>query len=84
MKKELIIVGAGGFAKEVLAWLPGTLQFPNLIFKGFLDDELTSSDFGCIKKFQPNDNQVFICTIGDSKNREKIYLTLMKQSLFLR
>lgn len=71
--KRLIIIGAGGFGREVLAWARqcgecGVEWSP----AGFIDDNLSALDgfetgveiLGSIADFQPGPDDVFICAIG--------------------
>ncbi len=79
MNSELIIVGSGGFGREILAWLPGVLQKEQLLFKGFLDDDLALSDFGKVRDFKPQPQQVFVCAIGSCAGREEVVTHLLAQ-----
>jgi sugar O-acyltransferase (sialic acid O-acetyltransferase NeuD family) len=73
MKRDLYIVGAGGFGREVFAWLmelPGAGQ--EWVFKGFLDDNLAALDgftypigvVSSVTGFKPGPNDSFVCGIG--------------------
>lgn len=77
---EIILVGAGGFGREVLLYvLDAIKQSPHLRVKGFLDDNPSAlqpfhSDLpilGSIKDYviQPHDR--FVMTIGDPSTRAK-------------
>jgi sugar O-acyltransferase (sialic acid O-acetyltransferase NeuD family) len=75
--KNLIIIGAGGFGREVLAWSRQAID--PLPVKGFLDDNLQALDrftkdvevLGRVEDYQPEIGDVFVCAIGriDIKKR---------------
>jgi sugar O-acyltransferase (sialic acid O-acetyltransferase NeuD family) len=71
--QELVIVGAGGFGREMLAWARQSLQFEReWTIKGFIDDNpgaLASTNtpaplIGSVQDHQPGAGEVFICAIG--------------------
>ncbi len=79
--KELIIVGAGGFGRELLQWIKDINNSENRwVIKGFIDDDLFALEnyecdyevIGTIKDWQPRDNEVFACAIAKPKIKEKI------------
>jgi sugar O-acyltransferase (sialic acid O-acetyltransferase NeuD family) len=70
--KNLIIVGAGGFSKEILAWFPQTLDTSSFKFKGFLDDNPALNPLDSIKNYSPQPSDVFVCAIGDPRLKEKV------------
>lgn len=81
MIKELIIVGAGGFGRELLQWVKDVNRIePKWIIKGFLDDNLNvlagldcdQSVIGTIDSWTPGENEVFVCAIGNPTIREKV------------
>ncbi len=70
---QLVIVGAGGFGREMLAWARQSVQFEReWIIKGFIDDNLgaligkntPAEILGRIQDYQPRSDEVFICAIG--------------------
>lgn len=70
---KLVIVGAGGFGREMLAWARQSVQFEReWTIKGFIDDNLDALNgkntpgamLGTIKDHQPATDEVFICAIG--------------------
>lgn len=84
---ELIIVGAGGFGRELLQWIKDINKVkPTWTIKGFIDDNLGSLDgfecdykvIGTISDWVPLDNEVFALAIANPKTKEKIVKT-MKQ-----
>jgi len=79
--KEIIIVGAGGFGRELLQWIKDINKIENRwIIKGFIDDNLSALDnyecdykvIGKIKEWQPEENEVFTCAIANPKIKENI------------
>jgi sugar O-acyltransferase (sialic acid O-acetyltransferase NeuD family) len=79
--KDLYIVGAGGFGREVYAWL---LDLPecNVEWKicGFLDDNLQALDgfkyapgvVARVSDFQPASNDLFVCAIGARAHKRRV------------
>ncbi|HEV8073905.1 MAG TPA: acetyltransferase [Opitutaceae bacterium] len=75
--KQLVIIGAGGFGRETLAWARQSVAA--LPVKGFLDDNLHALDgftkdvpiLGRVVDYVPEPGDVFICSIGivESKRR---------------
>lgn len=70
---KLVIVGAGGFGRELLAWARQSVQFErDWTIKGFIDDNLHALDekhtsarlLGRIGDHQPAPDEVFICALG--------------------
>ena len=79
--KNLYIVGAGGFGREVYGWLMDELTLlKGHTFIGFLDnnkDALLGFDLdhrvvGKITGFEFNENDHFICGIGSVKFKKKL------------
>lgn len=79
--KDLIIVGAGGFGRELLQWCKDFQKIKrewNIL--GFIDDNLASLDgyecdykvIGTIEEWSPKANQVFALAIANPKVKEKI------------
>lgn len=71
--QQLVIVGAGGFGREMLAWARQSVQFEQeWTIKGFIDDNVdalrgkaTSAPMlGTIRDYQPASDEVFICAMG--------------------
>jgi sugar O-acyltransferase (sialic acid O-acetyltransferase NeuD family) len=70
---KLIIIGAGGFGREVWAWAEQSVQHSQeWTLKGFIDDNLDALKhtpspgriLGRINDYQPATEDVFICAIG--------------------
>lgn len=77
---KLVIIGAGGFGREMWAWAEQSVQFEReWTLKGFIDDNIDAlrskpspgKMLGTIKDYQPASDDVFICAIGvpDIKRR---------------
>lgn len=91
--KRLIIVGAGGFGREVYAWAKdhpdcGKLWGPT----GFLDDNPSALDgfdypvevLGSIDSYQVGDYDVFLCAIGAPEvKRNVVERMLAKGAAFI-
>ena len=70
---QLVIVGAGGFGREMLAWARQSVQFErDWTIKGFIDDNVVvlagkntpGAMLGTIRDYQPASDEVFICAMG--------------------
>ena len=91
--KELLIIGARGYGREVYNWvmdcIPSGLE---ITVKGFLDDNASAlSGFenyppiiSSVEYYIPEENDVFLCALGDVKYR-KIYsdMILAKGGTFI-
>lgn len=83
--ERIIIIGAGGFGREVRSWLKDSnLTGLDSYFAGFLDDDLnalakidcTEKILGTIKDFQPLNTDGLIIAIGDPAVRRKVVSNL--------
>lgn len=83
--KELIIVGAGGFGRELLE----LVKHINAVekkwnIKGFIDDRLNALEqyecdyevIGTIQDWEPRNSEVFACAIAEPGIKERIVHTL--------
>lgn len=86
--RELLIVGAGGFGREVCSMLPECLGYgTEWIVKGFLDD--TEDPLGGfpgyapiiapIHGYVPQPNDVFICALGSVRGKKHCVEHLLSQ-----
>lgn len=92
-KKNILIVGAGGFGREVYSWL---LHHPNYnkewIIKGFLDDGKAGCDLSddplknyelkvisTIDNYKIESDDIFIVTVGEPKTKELIVSKLKQK-----
>lgn len=72
--KQLLIIGARGWGREVYNMLPGCLGYQTEFeVKGFLDDKKDALDgmegypeiISSVEDYFPQDNDVFVCALGD-------------------
>lgn len=87
--KKLIIVGAGGFGREVYNWALADADCGSeWEIAGFLDDNPAALDgfdyptkiIGKITDYQPSDEDVFICAIGSPSVKRQICEALLERS----
>ena len=70
MKPELVILGAGGFGRELLAWARQSVE--GWAVRGFLDDNLDALHgfatgarvLGRVEEHAPAADEVFVCAMG--------------------
>ncbi len=85
--KDLYIVGAGGFGREVYGWLYDMGGVSGWKFSGFLDDNseaLKGFDYdkgvvARISDFKVKSSQLFVCGIGDVQTKIKLCQPLLDQ-----
>ena len=85
--KDLYIVGAGGFGREVYGWLGDMDDSSDWRFCGFLDDNseaLEGFDYdqgvvAPISDFQVKPSQLFVCGIGNVSTKIKLCQPLIDQ-----
>jgi sugar O-acyltransferase (sialic acid O-acetyltransferase NeuD family) len=86
MLKNLYIVGAGGFGREVYAWSRDTLDWiSHFQFAGFLDDNPFALEgfkypkgvVGSVKDFNPKETDRFIIAIGMPQSKRLAAETLL-------
>lgn len=87
--KKLIIVGAGGFGREVYAW---ATQHPDCgeawEIHGFLDDDTTVLDrfeypvgiIGTVSGYVPQADELFVCAIGSPAIKQIVCEKLLERS----
>lgn len=79
--KELIIVGYGGFGREV-AWLAENCGYSVL---GFLDDGVTAGTYGAyqvlggVAKWAEYEQACFVAAIGNPRVRKKVVAAMRRQ-----
>ena len=87
--KKLIIVGAGGFGREVYAWAKDHPDSGHAWeITGFLDDDphvLDGYDYpvgvmGSVEEHQPAEDEVFVCAIGAPMIKKKVCQGLLARS----
>ena len=79
--KDLIILGAGGFGRELLQWVKDINRLEKKWqIKGFLDDNLKVLDgkkcdygiLGKIQDWQPSENEEFALAIANPQTKENV------------
>ena len=77
---QLVIIGAGGFGREMHAWAEQSVQMGrDWIIKGFIDDNLDALKtkpspgrlLGRIADYTPSNDEVFICALGVPKIKRR-------------
>ena len=72
--KQLVIIGAGGFGREVLDWArQSEAHGRDWLVKGFLDDNPQALDrfsvgvplLGSVAAYRPEADEVFVCAMGN-------------------
>jgi sugar O-acyltransferase (sialic acid O-acetyltransferase NeuD family) len=91
--KNLIIIGASGFGREVFFWAKQSPEYNrHWVIKGFLDnrkDILTGfnnypSIINSVEDYEVIEDDVFICAVGDPFNKKKYsQLILDKGGIFI-
>lgn len=83
--KDIIIVGAAGFGREVLQWVKDVNKVsPTWNIRGFLDDNLNALDgyecdypvIGTVRDWMPGENEVFALAIAFPGVKEKVVSVL--------
>ncbi len=84
--KDVIIVGAGGFGREVYGYVNSCIKAgEDWQIKGFIDDNLSSLDslnypagiLGSISDWQPSGNEVFVLALGDPSVKKIVVQKLL-------
>lgn len=79
--KNLVLIGAGGCGRETLQWARDMNKLEQRWnIKGFIDDDMYAlNEFNCnvpildtVDGYEIDDNDEFVCCIGDSKIRENV------------
>lgn len=87
---NLYIIGAGGFGREVLAWLRDTPEWGrDWNFAGFVDDNAaalagkrtTGKVVSAIATFAPGADDLAVCAIGDPAIRLKVCRSLREKGV---
>lgn len=93
--KRIVIVGGGGFGRELYGYIKADLAAGRLTgcsLAGLLDDnpgcELAAKSpeltyLGALASFEPQGNEVFVIAIGKTSSRRKIFEEIKKRSLSL-
>lgn len=79
--RNLVIVGAGGFGRSLYCIAIGCVGYgTDFILKGFIDDDINQLDnytgyppiLDFIDHYEIEDNDVFVCSIGDMQTKRVI------------
>lgn len=86
--KKILIVGAGGFGREVYTWINDSKNnYLNWQIIGFLDDDqLALQDYdynkniiSSIADYEPEEDEYLVIAIGSPKGKEKLVNTLLEK-----
>jgi sugar O-acyltransferase (sialic acid O-acetyltransferase NeuD family) len=86
--KRLVIIGAGGFGREVYVWAKQSKDNNSLWkIKGFVDDNRNALDgfkydvniISGIGEYNPKADDVFICAVGNVKLKKKLVSLILKK-----
>lgn len=86
--KDLIIVGASGFGREVLWYIEDINAIrPTWNLKGFIDDNLNALDdydcdyaiLGTIRDWIPSENEEFVCALAFPEVKRRVVEDLLKK-----
>lgn len=78
--KQLVIIGARGFGREIYNSALESIGYgTEFVIKGFLDDNTDALEgkpdyppiLSSVEDYVVNDNDVFVCALGDVKYKEK-------------
>jgi sugar O-acyltransferase (sialic acid O-acetyltransferase NeuD family) len=87
--KQLVIIGAGGFGREMLAWARQSTE--RFEVKGFLDDNPRALDAFAksarvicgVGAYEPAPGDVFVCAMGNVAHKRKcVQLVLARGGVF--
>lgn len=86
-KYQVIVVGAGGFGREVHHWLSSCLSPDDFTFKGFVDQKSDAlAGFGLSERvighpdhYQPDLDDRFVLAIGDMASRRRTVESLLSR-----
>lgn len=82
---KLVIIGAGGFGREMLAWAEQSVEVGrDWEIRGFIDDNLDALSgkgtrapvLGRIADYQPASDEVFVCAIGVPAIKRRVSETI--------
>lgn len=86
--KELIIVGASGFGREMVKYIEDiNKQKPTWVLRGFIDDNLNALDgypcdykvLGTIQDWQPAEDEEFVCALAFPAVKKKVVGQLVEK-----
>jgi len=91
--KQLVIIGAGGMGRTFYDMARESIGYESeYTIKGFIDDNSTALDgfenyppmLGSISGYQPQNDEVFVCSIGGSARRKCMETIIAKGGSFLK
>ncbi|NBD36954.1 MAG: transferase, partial [Verrucomicrobia bacterium] len=81
--KRLLIIGAGGFGREVLQWARASIdRGRDWEPGGFLDDRACALEgpgrefppiVGTVREYEPREEDVFVCALGSPRLRAQVF-----------
>lgn len=83
--KKIVIIGAGGFGRELLQWIKDiNMVTPTWTIAGFIDDNVHALDniecdypiIGTIKDWQPKEDEEFAVALAEPHMKEKVVNSL--------
>jgi len=86
--KNIVIVGAGGFGREILGYVKDCIDAGSQwVIKGFIDDNLNSLDaypynqkiISTIKDYIPENDDLFVCALGLPKIKKAVVESLLSR-----
>ncbi|MBN1870846.1 MAG: NeuD/PglB/VioB family sugar acetyltransferase [Candidatus Omnitrophica bacterium] len=86
-KDKIVIIGAGGFGREVCRWVMDMYQGRKDVVEGFYDDnprtlekfpDLELSVIGNTAFSEARQDVLFVCSIGNVENRERLFMKIKK------
>ena len=92
MIKDLIIVGAGGMGRTMYDLAQESIGYETYyVIRGFIDDNLNTLKgfdnyppvLGTISDYIPQNNEVFVCSIGGHARRVCMEKLIEKGALFI-
>lgn len=91
MKRHLIIIAAGGMGRTMYDLARESVGYnEDFVIKGFIDDNLNALDgyigyppiIGSISEYQPEEDDVFVCSIGGPSRKKCIEAIVAKGGRF--
>jgi len=84
---NIIIIGAGGFGREVYLWVKDTFFSPQYKIKGFIDDNLKSLEnynmnvnvIGNLNNYKVKKKDRFLIAVGDIDIKKKIVVSFKEK-----
>ena len=90
--KNLVIVGAGGMGRTLYDMAQESYGYrTEFVIKGFIDDNLHALEgfknyppvIGCISSYQPEEDDVFVCSIGGNSRKTCMNEILERGGVFI-